>query len=215
MAVTPRLYFRCIFFNEWCLIMNQRCRVLQSGIRAQVNWPKGSPKRQRVIPFNNSKTGRLRDSLERECRLERKYACICLPLYVYISDLDLLISRMNTDRHCGCMGWPCHHQRLGKVPRVSLESHLERVEIFIHGRLAEVPNDCLRFNHNQALFFLLTLWGNPLWHYRVEELHPGERAFMVARDYCLCKWQPMGFNLNEEKINSMWERAEREIGMTH
>jgi len=74
---------------------------------------------------------------------------------------------------------------------------LERVEIFVHGRLAEVPDDCLRFDHNHALFFLLTLWGNPLWRYRVEKLHPGERAFMVARDCCLCKWQPMGFNLNE------------------
>jgi len=104
---------------------------------------------------------------------------------------------MNAARHCGCIGRPCHHQRLGKIPGVSLESHLERVKIFIHGRLAEVPDDCLRFDHNQALFFLLTLWGDPLRRYRVEELHPGERAFMVARDYCLCKWQPTGFNLNE------------------
>jgi len=66
----------------------------------------------------------------------------------YISDLDPLMSRMNVARHCGCMGRPCRHQRLGKVPEVSLESHLERVEIFIHGRLVEVLDDCLRFNHN-------------------------------------------------------------------
>jgi len=74
---------------------------------------------------------------------------------------------------------------------------LEQVKIFIHGRLAEFPNDCLRFDHNEALFFLLTLWGDPLRRYRVEKLHRGERVFMVARDCCLCKWQPMGFNLNE------------------
>jgi len=55
----------------------------------------------------------------------------------------------------------------------------------------------LRFDHNQALFFLLTLWGDPLWRYTVNELHPEERAFMVAGDCCLCKWQPINFNLNE------------------
>jgi len=71
-----------------------------------------------------------------------------LPLCVYISDLGLLMSRMNATRHCDCMGRRCRHQRLGKLPGVSLESHLERVEIFLHGRLAEVPNDCLRFEHN-------------------------------------------------------------------
>ena len=114
-----------------------------------------------------------------------------------MSDLGLLMSRMNAARHCGCMGRPCRHRRLEKVPGASLESHLEQVEIFLDGRLAEVPDNCLRFNHNEALFFLLTLWGDPLWRYRVNGLHPGERAFMVAGDCCLCKWQPMHFDLNE------------------
>ena len=80
--------------------------------------------------------------------------CICLIW-------GLLMSRMNATRHCDCMGRCDRHQRLGKIPGASLVSHLERVEIFLHVRLAEVPNDCLRFDHNQAFFFLLTLSGGP------------------------------------------------------
>ena len=80
-----------------------------------------------------------------------------LYLYICMSDLGLLMSRMNAAGHCGCIGRPYRHQRLAKIPGASFESHIERVEIFLYGRLAEVPDDCLRFDHNQALFFLLTL----------------------------------------------------------
>ena len=45
---------------------------------------------------------------------------------------------------------------------VSLISHLEQVDDFIHGMLEEIPNDCLKFVHNQTLFFLLTLLGDPM-----------------------------------------------------
>jgi len=67
------------------------------------------------------------------------------------------------------------------MPGVSLTSHLEQVETFIHGRLEGIPNDYLRFRHNQALFFLLTLLGDPLWRYRVRELHPKTRLFSFFR----------------------------------
>ena len=64
---------------------------------------------------------------------------------LYMSDMGLLLTRMNNDRHCGCMRRQCRYQRLGKPHGESLESQLERVEIFFFARLAEVPNDCLRF----------------------------------------------------------------------
>ena len=47
--------------------------------------------------------------------------------------------------------------RIRKLPGVSLESHLKRIHTFLQERLAEIPNDCLRFDHNQAPFFLKTL----------------------------------------------------------
>ena len=39
------------------------------------------------------------------------------------------------------------------------------------------PNDYLRFKDNQALFFLLTLRGEPALHYMIGELYPKIRVF--------------------------------------
>ena len=80
---------------------------------------------------------------------------------------------------------------------VSLTSHLEQVETFIHGRLEGMPSDCLRFRHNQTLFFLLTLLCDSVWHYRVREFHPKNRLFNFIRRCCLCDWEPMGSDLEE------------------
>jgi len=81
------------------------------------------------------------------------------------------------------------------MPGVSLTSHLEWVETFIHGRLEGIPNNCLRFAHNKALFFLLTLLGGPVCCSRVRELHPKTRLFNFFNRCCLCEWEPMGMNL--------------------
>ena len=101
----------------------------------------------------------------------------CLFTCENVSDLVLLMLRMNGTRHCGCMGRRCRYRRMEKKPEVSLASYLEQIEAFIHGRLEEIPNDYLRFGSNQALFFLLTLLGDPVWHYRINELHPKARLF--------------------------------------
>lgn len=45
---------------------------------------------------------------------------------------------------------------------VSLKSDLEWIETFLYGRLAEILDDCLRSDHNHALFYLLTLLKDPL-----------------------------------------------------
>ena len=74
------------------------------------------------------------------------------------------------------------------MPGVNLESHLEKIETFIHGRLLEIANDYLRFDHNQELFFLLTLLTDPLWRYRVKELYPKTRPF--PEEEPLAKYDP-------------------------
>ena len=68
---------------------------------------------------------------------EKRYACICLITCEYVSDLGLLMYRMNMSRHCGCMGHCCRYQRMKKKPRADLASHLERLEEFIHRTLGE------------------------------------------------------------------------------
>ena len=113
-----------------------------------------------------------------------------------MSNVDLLMYRMNVTHHYGCMGQQCRYQRMGKMPGVSLESHLEPIETFIHGRLLGIPNHYLRFDHMQALFFLLTLLRDPLWHYRVKELHPKNRPFNIAGGCCLYEREPMGLDLH-------------------
>ena len=93
---------------------------------------------------------------------------------------------MNGTRHSNCMGRCCLHQWVGKRPEVDLVSHLKRVEEVIHGLLVEAPNDYLRFEDNQTLFFLLTLLGDLAWHYRINDLHPKNRAFYHHDRCCLC-----------------------------
>ena len=112
---------------------------------------------------------------------QEKGTCLHMLTCEYVSDSNLLKYRMHRTCHCGCMGRRCHYWRMEKMPGVSLASHLERVETLIHERLEGIPNDCLRFGHNQALFFLLTLLGDPLWRYRVRELHPKTRLFSFFR----------------------------------
>ena len=68
---------------------------------------------------------------------------------------------MNGTRHCNCMRHYCLHQRVGKRPEVDLVSLPQRIEDVIQGHLLGAPSDCLRFEDNQALFFLLTLQGDP------------------------------------------------------
>jgi len=116
---------------------------------------------------------------------------------LYMSDMGLLLTWMNNDSHCGCIRRQCHCQRLGKLPGESLESQLERVKIFFFARLAEVPTDCLRFGQNQTFFFLLTLLRDPMWHYRINQLHPKRRPIEIPRGCSLCEWEPMEMTLNE------------------
>jgi len=37
--------------------------------------------------------------------------------------------------------------------------------------LEDMPNSYLKIEDNQVVFLLLTLKGDPQWHYRVDELH--------------------------------------------
>jgi len=90
--------------------------------------------------------------------------------------------KMKGTRHYGCMGRGCRYQRMEKMPRVILE-----IETFIHGRLEGILNDYLRFDHNQPLFFLLTVSSDPLWCYRVKEIHPKDRPFHFIGGCCLCE----------------------------
>jgi len=84
---------------------------------------------------------------------------------------------------------------MGKLPRVSLERHLEWIHTFLQERLDEILNDYLRFDHNQALFFVKTL-PDPLWRHRVRELHLKDRPYHFARGCCLCEWEPMGMTMD-------------------
>jgi len=86
---------------------------------------------------------------------------------------------------------------MGKMPGVSLESHLEQVHNFLRASLGEIPNDCLRFVHNETLFFLLTLKRDLLWHYRVKTLHPKPKPFHADGECCLCEWVPMEMTMGE------------------
>ena len=63
--------------------------------------------------------------------------------------------------------------RLGQ----DVEEHIRNVRQEIARYLEDVPNSCLRFEDNKALFILLTLKGDPKWLYRVDELHPRVRHY--------------------------------------
>ena len=102
---------------------------------------------------------------------------MCLLTCEHLPDWDSLMYRMNGTYHCSCMGHCYHYRRMEKRPGVSLAKHLKWIEAFIHARLEEISNDCFRLKSNQALFFLLTLLGDPVWHYRINELHPKARLF--------------------------------------
>jgi len=82
------------------------------------------------------------------------------------------------------------------MPRISLESHFEKIETFIHRRLLRITNECLRFDHNQTLFFLLTLSRDPLWRSRVKKLHPKTRPFHIAGRCFLCEWELIWLDLH-------------------
>ena len=79
---------------------------------------------------------------------EKRYVCMWLITCEQMSDLKLLMYRMNGTRHCARMGRHCCYRILEKKPRVDLASCLERIEEFIHRRLGKIPNDCLRFEDN-------------------------------------------------------------------
>jgi len=83
-----------------------------------------------------------------------------------------------------------------KLSRVSLKSHLERIHAFLQERLDEIPNDCFRSDHNQALFFLKTVIPDPLWRFRVRELHLKNRPYHFAGGCRLCEWEPMGMTMD-------------------
>jgi len=104
--------------------------------------------------------------------------------------------RMNVTHYCGCTGWQYRYQRMGKMLGMGLESDLEWIETFIHGKLLGIPNDCLRFDHNQTLFFLLTLSRDPLWCYKVKKLHPKTRPFHIIDGCFLCELELIGLDLH-------------------
>ena len=106
------------------------------------------------------------------------------------------MSRMNPTRRRGCLGRRRPYERIEKMPGVSLGNHLERIHTFIQGRLLGTSNDSLRFDHNQALFFLKTLSSDPLWCYRIKELHPKNRLYHFAGGCSLCEWEPTGMDMD-------------------
>ena len=58
-----------------------------------------------------------------------------------------------------------------------------------------IPMDWLRFDQNQALFFLWALSSDLLWCYRVKEVHPKNKPFPFVGGCCLCEWEPIGLDL--------------------
>ena len=55
----------------------------------------------------------------------------------------------------------------------------------------DVPHSCLRVEDNRVIFLLLTLRGDPLWCYRVDELHPRARDHRLWGKCYWCDWEPM------------------------
>ena len=47
------------------------------------------------------------------------------------------------------------------------------------------------------MFLLLTILGHPIWHYRINRLHPKTRMFLYYNRYCLCDWESIGMSLAE------------------
>ena len=98
----------------------------------------------------------LRTALSVSVVREKGHVYICLLICDHVSNVDPLMCRMNGVHHYGCLGHHYDYRRMEKRPGASLTSHLEQVEAFIHRRVEEILNNCLRFRSNQALSFLLT-----------------------------------------------------------
>ena len=75
------------------------------------------------------------------------------------------------------MGHRWIHKALEKKPEVDMVDHIQRVQEVIHKYLDDVPNSYLRLGENRALFFLLTLRGDPERYYRINVLDPKVQVF--------------------------------------
>lgn len=66
--------------------------------------------------------------------------------------------------------------------------------------LDDKPNSCLAIANNRVVFLLLTLKGDPIWHYHVDELHPRAHDLRPWRKRWWCDWELMGMDI-EDLIN--------------
>ena len=77
----------------------------------------------------------------------------------------LLCIGMEGTQHCGCIGGPCLHEQLARKLGQGVWDHIEHVRWVLARYLEDVPHSCLRIKDNRELFLLLTLKGDPEWHY--------------------------------------------------
>ena len=52
-------------------------------------------------------------------------------------------------------GGRCLHERIAKKPKVELVDHVHQIMATIDRYIGDVPNSCLKFEHNQAF---LSFW---------------------------------------------------------
>jgi len=87
------------------------------------------------------------------------------------------------------------HKQLAKGPGQIVCDHIYHVRWALARYLEDVPNSCLRIEDNWVFFLMLTLKGDPEWHYRVDELHLQARNHQPWGKYYWCNWEPMGMSM--------------------
>ena len=85
---------------------------------------------------------------------------------------------MEGTQHCQFVRGNYLHEHLAKRPGQVVLEDIRQVGRMITRYLKDVPNSGLRFEKNQAFLLLLTLNGDPIWHYMVDELPPQLESFV-------------------------------------
>jgi len=67
-------------------------------------------------------------------------------------------------QHYNCVRGLYFHERLAMRPGQVVWEHIRNIMWAIARYLEDVPNNCLRFEDNRAIFILLTLKGALKWH---------------------------------------------------
>jgi len=107
----------------------------------------------------------------------------------------LLRIGMGGAQHCGCVGTPCLYDQLTKKPGQSVWDHIRCMRGVLARYMEDMPNSCPGIENNRVVFLLLTLMGDPEWHYRVDKLYPQAHDPCPWGRCCWCEWEPMGISI--------------------